>query len=94
MGIKLHVIDQSAKLHSVDQGAKLNVPVTVIYESSSGDIYQGDYTVTPKVTKEIILETKTKVMKDDVTISKMPQFEVANEAGGKTLILGDDYYGQ
>lgn len=84
MGIKLKVTDSTVRL---------KIPVTVVHESTDGEIYQGDYTVTPKVTKEVLLQTKSKVMKNNVTVLKVPQFEVSNDAGGKTLILGDDYYG-
>ena len=84
MGIKLKVADSTIRL---------KIPVTVVHESTDGEIYQGDYTVTPKVTKEVLLQTKSKVMKNNVTVLKVPQFEVSNDAGGKTLILGDDYYG-
>lgn len=55
--------------------------------------YTGEYTATPKISEEITLETKGKAMKDNVTVKKMPQFEVSNAEGGKTLILGDEYYG-
>lgn len=84
MGIKLKVTDSTIRL---------KVPVTVVHESTDGEIYQGDYTVTPKITEEVLLQTKSKVMNNNVTVLKVPQFEVSNDAGGKTLILGDDYYG-
>ena len=58
------------------------------------DIYDGTYNVTPQFGGEVILETKNKAMTDDVTVKKMPQYEVSNNAGGKTLILGDKYYGE
>ena len=80
------------RFHACDPTIKLKSAVTVIHETDGGEAYEGDYTVTPKVTRELTLETKRKVMKDDVTVKKMPQFEVANEAGGATLILGDEYY--
>lgn len=81
--IRFSVCDPTIKLKNV---------TSVIYQSEVQDVYTGDYEVTPKVTRELTLETKRKVMKDDVVVKKMPQFEVANEAGGATLILGDEYY--
>ena len=57
------------------------------------ELYIGPYSATPKFSEAIILKTKDKSMVDDVTIKKMPQYEVSNDAGGKTLILGDEYYG-
>lgn len=40
--------------------------------------YEGEYVVTPKVESDSVL--------------KIPQFEVSNESGGKTLIIGEEYY--
>lgn len=94
MGIKLRIRGSDVRLKPEPSPAYLKAAVTVIHETDGGTPYEGDYTVTPKVTKEVLLETESKVMKKNVTVLKMPQFEVSNEAGGKTLILGDDYYGQ
>lgn len=55
--------------------------------------YEGDYQVTPTFSTNLSMKTKGCAMKDDVTILKMPQYEVSNSQGGKTLILGDEYYG-
>lgn len=49
--------------------------------------YEGQYKITPKVT-EIVLPTKDRAMKDDVTIFQIPYAEVANEAGGNTVTIG------
>lgn len=56
--------------------------------------YKGTYTTVSKFGDDVVLETKDKAMTDNVTVKKMPQFEVSNDAGGKTLILGDEYYGK
>lgn len=56
--------------------------------------YEGEYEATPKFEEAVVLATKDKAMTDNVTVKKMPQFEVSNDAGGKTLILGDEYYGK
>lgn len=55
--------------------------------------YEGEYEVTPTFSVDLSMKTKGCAMKDDVTIKKMPQYEVTNASGGKTLILGDEYYG-
>lgn len=55
--------------------------------------YEGDYSVVPKVVSDVILPTEGKQMKSDVAVLKIPQYEVSNDAGGKTLIMGDEYYG-
>ena len=52
------------------------------------EVYDGDYDVTPQLDSEVVLATGRKKMKSDVTVKKIPQYEVSNEAGGTTLILG------
>lgn len=54
--------------------------------------YEGEYVVTPKVESDSVLPTNGKQMQQDVTVLKIPQFEVSNESGGKTLIIGEEYY--
>lgn len=58
-----------------------------------GEPYIGEYDITPKVSAPVVLQTEGKIMKKDVTVLKIPQFEVSNPEGGKTLIIGDEYYG-
>lgn len=65
--------------------------VSIVY--IGGKPYFGTYRVTPKIKDPVILDTTDKLLKEDVIVQKIPQFEVSNEAGGKTLILGEEYYG-
>lgn len=58
----------------------------------SSSYYEGEYVVTPKVETNSVLPTNGKQMLQDVTVLKIPQFEVSNESGGKTLIIGEEYY--
>lgn len=81
------------KLRVSDDRIKLRNPTTVIYQSDGGQIYSGPYSVTPKVANDVVLQTRSKVMNNDVTVFKIPQFEISNDSGGKTLILGEEYYG-
>lgn len=76
------------------QKAALSVAFDVtIREGGGGEPYTGEYEVTPKVSAPVVLQTEGKTMKKDVTVLKIPQFEVSNPEGGKTLIIGDEYYG-
>ena len=58
-----------------------------------GEKYEGDYEVTPSTYNDKVMATRNLVMTKDVTVRKIPQFEVSNTAGGKTLIIGEEYYG-
>lgn len=71
----------------------LEISFAVSIVAVGGDPYAGPYQVTPKIYEPVTMKTKQKVMKNDVTVLKIPQFEVSNEAGGNTLIMGDEYYG-
>lgn len=81
------------KLKLTDSKLVLKNAMSIVYKTEGVDIYDGDYEVTPKTMSEVTLETKSKTMKDNVTVLKTPQYEVSNEADGVTLILGDEYYG-
>lgn len=51
--------------------------------------YTGEYEVTPKTYDEQVLPTKNKRMINNLTVKKIPQFEVSNEYG-YTLIIGEE----
>lgn len=53
------------------------------------EMYDGDYKVTPK-TQEQILETKDKLMADDVTVRKIPFYETTNNTGGTTVYIASE----
>lgn len=65
----------------------------VVLISVAGKKYEGEYDITPSTYNDKVLATRNLVMSKDVTIRKIPQFEVSNPADGKTLIIGEEYYG-
>ena len=52
--------------------------------------YGGTYTVTPEVGTGQTLETAGKYLTNDVTVNAIPDYEVSNEAGGNTFIIGKE----
>lgn len=54
--------------------------------------YAGPYDITPLLSAQT-LPTAKRLLKQDVIIEKIPQYEVSNDYG-TTLILGDEYYGK
>ena len=52
--------------------------------------YTGEYTVTPEVDTAQTLETAGKYLTNDVTVKAIPDYEVTNEAGGNTFIIGKE----
>lgn len=69
-----------------------NVPLDVdmgqVMEVPTAPAYGGEYEVVPKVYAEQALPTSGKLLGRDVLVRKIPQFEVSNGSGGKTLIIG------
>ena len=53
------------------------------------DLYEGDYTITPKVEAQTMF-TKDKVMTDDVTIKEIPIYRTSNTSGGNTVFIGKE----
>lgn len=53
------------------------------------EYYTGNYNVTPKIEQQV-LETRDKLMSDDVTVKGIPFYEVSNPQGGTTFIIGGD----
>ena len=53
------------------------------------EAYDGDYSVVPKAEAQQ-LPTKKKYMEDDVTITAIPYFDVANPSGGQTIYIGSE----
>lgn len=55
----------------------------------NADIYTGEYTVTPKAGEATVLRTKNKLLAENITVSRVPFYEVGNQSGGKTFIIGE-----
>lgn len=51
--------------------------------------YKGNYTVKPKVNTQI-LETKDKLVAEDIKVESIPYYEVSNLQGGTTIIIGGE----
>ena len=66
--------------------AEMNAAITAKSEVYDDDV--NNYTITPSWEADIILPTKNKLMKENLTVEKIAQYAVSNEAGGVTLILG------
>ena len=65
--------------------AQMNAAIT-----AQSDIYDdvAGYIITPSWEADVVLPTKSKLMKENLTVKKIAQSSVSNEAGGITLILG------
>ena len=85
--VKLIVLDD---MTAVKISADTDPIVTIKVDGSSGalpPVYDGETTVIPSAVTEQILQTKEKIVKEDITINKIPYAEVSNDAGGYTVSI-------
>ena len=69
---------------------KAEIVALVLAEIPTAPSYGGEYEVVSKVSTEQTLPTEGKLMGKDVLVHKIPQLEVSNGSGGKTLIIGKE----
>lgn len=74
----------------VAQQSAVRVDVTGTAVVSAPE-YSGPYDITPLFSAQV-LPTAKRLMQQDLTIKKIPQYEVANDSSGYTLIIGEEYY--
>lgn len=88
-------MEKNPLFFAVGRMPEITVEIENVVVETGGDtpLYEGPYEVTPKVETAVTLKTKALRMREDVVIRKIPQYEVSNDAGGKTFIIGDEYDG-
>lgn len=80
----------SLSLKESNQAFKTNCgEVHKVVEYIGGELYEGDYTVTPKVEAQTI-PTKDKVLTEDMKVRAIPFFNVSNTSGGNTVYIGSE----
>lgn len=88
--IQVRVAQQSAVSVRIAGAASVRVDVTGTAVVGAPE-YAGPYDITPLFSVQV-LPTAKRLMRQDVTVKKIPQYEVSNDYGGYTLIIGDEYY--
>lgn len=62
---------------------------SLLIGQSDFDIYKGDTIVSPKAFENQILNTKSKLLKEDITVLKVPYYEVSNNNGNTVYIASE-----
>ena len=63
--------------------------VTIINENIDVKYYDGEYKVIPSPNEQV-LKTANRIMKNDVTITAIPYFDVSNNSGGSTVYIANE----
>lgn len=74
------------KRHVVKATSKISQARAIQNHIFGGTPYDGTYEITP-TDYEQHLDTVGKVMRDEVTVHKVPYFETSNESGGFTVSI-------
>lgn len=70
---------------------KINIALTGYHvRYKDGKPYKGEYEVTPATYEVQTLPTKDCILDKNITVNKIPQYEVSNSAEGITLIIGEE----
>lgn len=64
--------------------------ISIFSGEATKEKYEGNYIVTPSAEEDIVLETKDKLMTDDLTLKKIPFHETTNDSGGITVYIGKE----
>ena len=87
--IELFFDSQEYELILQDSDYILEVESAVLVQGHKEE-YPGPYRVSPRLSGDVVLPTKDTLMVDNVTIKKIPQYEVANESEGITFIIKEE----
>lgn len=85
--LRLTIQQDPALALTVGQNPTLGVSVAESIRGGSYPDYTGVYEITP-TTEEQTLETRRRVMAENVTVHEIPYYETTNESGGYTVIIG------
>lgn len=93
LGQKIDITDRNGSQYinvenSVEQKVEIEQDLIIVPVYEDAPLYEGEYEVTPKVTEQT-LPTAQKFLERDVTIEKIPYFEVTNNSGGTTASIGE-----
>lgn len=77
---------------NVSSASSLRFDLQAVFIEGGGKPYNGPYEVSPELDMDIELPTKGTTPKEDITVLKIPKYEVSNESGGTTLIVGGELH--
>ena len=87
--IEVEVLENDYEL-DIDETDSFDVfaESAIVIQKLTGDKYEGSYIVEPK-TREQILETKDKLLIDNITVMQVPYWQTGNEYGDTVYIASE-----
>ena len=85
--VSFNEVDSYISTKFIQTKCTFNTNFGEIFQVRTDDKYEGDYNVIPRVYQQT-LETKDKLMLDDVTVEIIPLSRVINLSNGYTVTIG------
>ena len=85
--VSFNEVDSYISAKFIQTKCTFNTNFGEIFQIRTDDKYEGDYNVIPRVYQQT-LETKDKLMLDDVTVEIIPLSRVINLSNGYTVTIG------
>ena len=85
--VSFNEVDSYISTKFIQTKCTFNTNFGEIFQIRTDDKYEGDYNVIPRVYQQT-LETKDKLMLDDVTVEIIPLSKVINLSNGYTVTIG------
>lgn len=81
--------DQASLNGILTDGTSISAQLTIPNTVTEADEYDGEYQVTPRVADITVLQTRNKILRNNVTIFKVPRWDTSNESG-TTVYIGEN----
>lgn len=85
--VSFNEVDSVITTKFIQTKCTFNTNFGEVFLVNTGEVYDGDYNVTPRVYQQV-LETKDRLMIDDVTVEIIPLSKVINLSNGYTVTIG------
>ena len=81
--------DDTLPMDVISSSETILMDIGAAYEVADVETYTGEYEVIPKAYESQTLETKDKVLEDNVFIFSVPYFQTSNEHGDTVYIASE-----
>lgn len=89
--LKGRIANEARLVGTIGQHKNLKGRIVIQTDRTGYDNYVGSYEVIPKI-EDQLLPTKEKYLQNDIKIKSIPYYEVSNNNGGITVIIGGEDY--
>lgn len=87
--MSVSVSDTAIPMSIASDEVMVGMSIGAEYRIAEPEIYDGEYTVTPKAHESQTLETANKLLEENVLILNVPYFQTSNEYGDTVYIASE-----